>query len=114
MAPSSPGAQPQPKLYLFWQLGCPHCERALGFLHSLEEREPRFRLQTLEITGDALAAELYAKVVKRFGMTTPLVLLIIVGGRLGVSFRDAAMSGVRSKQPCPIALPAAARISSLA
>lgn len=93
VAPWSAGAEAEPKLYLFWQLGCPHCERALGFLHGLEQRRPRFRLQALEISQDPVAADSYAKVVQRFGLTTPLVPLIVVGDRLLVGFRDEATSG---------------------
>ena len=40
-------------VYLFWAIGCPHCEREIAFLKRVEAVEPRVRVHYLEITRDA-------------------------------------------------------------
>ena len=49
-------AQPSARvdLYLFWAIGCPHCEREIEFLKRLEAEEPRLQAHYLEISRDAV------------------------------------------------------------
>jgi hypothetical protein len=86
------GAQPQARAdaYLFWGIGCPHCERALDFLKRLEAEEPRLRVHYLEVTGDAANRRAFAAVVEKIALEEPAVPLTLVG--------DAAMVGYASDE----------------
>jgi cytochrome c biogenesis protein CcdA len=109
IAPLSAGADTRPTLYLFWQLGCPHCERAQTFVGALERRRPAFQVRTLEISQDPHAAELFVRVVGRLGLVAPVVPLTVIGDEWVVGFRDADSSGREIEEalsrclagPCP-------------
>ena len=80
-------AQPAARvdLYLFWAIGCPHCEREIEFLKRLEAEEPRLQAHYLEISRDAANRNAYAAVVEKIKLEDPAVPLTLVG--------DAAMAG---------------------
>lgn len=40
-------------VYLFWRDGCPHCERAIEYLHRLEAQQPQVRLHEFEVSRNA-------------------------------------------------------------
>ena len=80
-------AQPSGRvdLYLFWAIGCPHCEREIEFLKRLEAEEPRLRVHYLEVSRDAANQKAFTAVVEKFVPDDPAVPLTLVG--------DAAMVG---------------------
>jgi hypothetical protein len=80
-------AQPQERVeaYLFWGIGCPHCERGIDFMKRLEAEEPRLRVHYLEVTRDAANRRAFAAVVEKIALADPAVPLTLVG--------DAAMVG---------------------
>jgi thiol-disulfide isomerase/thioredoxin len=84
------GAQPRDRVdaYLFWGIGCPHCEREIDFLKRLEAEEPRLRVRYLEVTGDAANRKAFAAVIAKIALEDPAVPLTLVG--------DAAMVGYAS------------------
>jgi len=86
------GAQPRERVdaYLFWGMGCPHCEREIEFLKRLEAEESRLRVHYLEVTRDAANRRAFAAVVEKIALEDPAVPLTLVG--------DAAMVGYGSDE----------------
>jgi hypothetical protein len=80
-------------VYLFWALGCPHCERATTFLERLEKEEPRLRVHRLEVTRDARNREAFVRVVDRHRVVDPGVPLIVIGDRIVEGYLDDASTG---------------------
>jgi hypothetical protein len=75
------GSQAQPHevdVYLFWQTGCVHCERAIGYLAALETRAPDVRVRYLELRSDA-NRRLYGVATERLELQRLAVPLTVVG-----------------------------------
>jgi hypothetical protein len=79
--------------YVFWALGCPHCERALAFLERLEKEVPRLRVHRLEVTRDARHRETFLAIVERARIADPGVPLAVVGDRVVEGYLDDASTG---------------------
>ncbi len=96
LAPPAPRADESPAAvdaYVFWALGCPHCERALDFLERLEREVPRLRVHRLEVTRDARNREAFLAIVERARITDPGVPLAVVGDRIVEGYLDDASTG---------------------
>jgi thiol-disulfide isomerase/thioredoxin len=104
-------AQPQPRVevYLFWAIGCPHCEREIDFLKRLEAQEPRLRVHYLEVSHDARNRAALAEVVRRLAIEDPGVPLALVGDAPLVGYGNDQTSGAVLRRmvgyclanPCP-------------
>jgi glutaredoxin-related protein len=81
-------------VYLFWALGCPHCDRATAFLDRLEQAEPRVRVHRLEITRDARNRQAFLRLVDRHRVTDPGVPFVVIGDRAVEGYLDDASTGV--------------------
>jgi hypothetical protein len=94
------GAQPQERVdaYLFWGLGCPHCERAIEFFKRLEAEEPRLRVHYLEVSRDAANQEAFAAIVKKIALDEPAVPLTLVGDAVLVGYGDDETSGAEIRR----------------
>lgn len=81
LAALSAPAQPAERVdvYLFWGIGCPHCEREIAFLKRLEAEEPRLRVHYLEVTRDARNLAAFTEASRRLGIEDPGVPLALVG-----------------------------------
>jgi hypothetical protein len=79
--------------YLFWAIGCPHCERAAAFLERLEKEDARIRVHRLEITRDARNREAFLRIVERHRVTDPAVPLVVIGSRIVEGYLDDASTG---------------------
>ena len=62
-------AQGQRRLnaYVFWSKTCPHCEKALRFLHRLESTHTWLQLHTFELSEQSAHIELYHKMAALLG-----------------------------------------------
>lgn len=80
-------------VYLFWALGCPHCERAAAFLGRLEQAEPRVRVHHLEITREAPNREAFLRLVERHRVTDPGVPFVVIGDRVVEGYADDDSTG---------------------
>ncbi len=89
------GAKPadQVDVYLFWAIGCPHCERELEFLKRLEAEEPRLRVHYLELSGDAANRKAFAAVVERLALQDPAVPITLLGDAAMIGYATDATSG---------------------
>jgi len=96
LAPVAPRADESPAsvdAYLFWALGCPHCERALAFLERLEREVPRLRVHRLEVTRDTRNRDAFLEIVQRARIADPGVPLAVVGDRVVEGYLDDASTG---------------------
>ena len=61
-------AQPSARvdLYLFWAIGCPHCEREIDFLKRLEAEEPRLRVRHFKASRVAMMSLRITGVTTRY------------------------------------------------
>jgi thiol-disulfide isomerase/thioredoxin len=80
-------------VYLFWAIGCPHCEREIEFLKRLEAEEPRLRVHYLELSSDAANGKAFAMVVDRLALQDPAVPLTLVGDAAMIGYATDATSG---------------------
>jgi cytochrome c biogenesis protein CcdA len=95
-AEAGPGAQTD--VYLFWAIGCPHCEREIEFLKRLEAEEPRLRVHYLELTREPANRNAFAAVTRKFGIEDPRVPLTLVGDAAMIGYATDATSGVELKR----------------
>jgi thiol-disulfide isomerase/thioredoxin len=84
---------PAVDVYLFWALGCPHCERAMTFLERLEKEEPRLRVHRLEVTRDARSRAAFLQLADRHRVTDPGVPFIVIGDRVVEGYLDDVSTG---------------------
>jgi thiol-disulfide isomerase/thioredoxin len=94
------GAQPRERVdaYLFWGMGCPHCEREIEFLKRLEAEEPRLRVHYLEVTGNAANRRAFAAVVEKIALEDPAVPLTLVGASAMVGYGSDETSGAELRR----------------
>jgi thiol-disulfide isomerase/thioredoxin len=94
------GAQQRERVdaYLFWGIGCPHCEREIEFLKRLEAEEPRLRVHYLEVTGDAANRRAFAAVVEKIALEDPAVPLTLVGASAMVGYGSDETSGAELRR----------------
>jgi thiol-disulfide isomerase/thioredoxin len=94
------GAQPAGRVdvYLFWAIGCPHCEREIEFLKRFEAEEPRLQVHYLEVSRDAANQRAYTAVVERFVPEDPAVPLTLVGDRAMVGYATDETSGAELRR----------------
>jgi glutaredoxin len=85
---AQPAAAAPVDVQLFWQVGCPHCERALESLDRLAAASPEVRLHKLEVSRSRANAELMAQVAAQLKVEAGSVPLIVVGDRAWVGYDD--------------------------
>lgn len=92
-------AQPASRVdvYLFWRVGCPHCEHAIGFLKQWETGDARVKVHFLEIGESAGNRETFGSLVRRAGIERPGVPLIVIGETLFQGYADDATTGAELK-----------------
>lgn len=81
------------EIYVFWRVGCPHCERALAWLTEVEAARPELRVHRLEVGAEKANRELLIEVAGEFGLDRVAVPLIVVGTSPFVGFLDANSTG---------------------
>jgi glutaredoxin len=91
--PASGGPVPGVQVYLFWAEGCPHCQRAIKFLRSVQEEDPRIGVRYLEITADEFNREALFAVANKMGADRVSVPLAVIGERLTIGYLDDATTG---------------------
>jgi glutaredoxin len=99
-------------VYLFWRVGCPHCEREIEFLDRLAAANPELRLHKLEVSGSRENAALMVQAAERLRVEAGSVPLTVVGERAWVGYDErigreiAAHIAACLKSACPSSLPA--------
>jgi hypothetical protein len=88
-----PAAAAQVDVYLFWRVGCPHCEREIAFLDGLSAANPDIRVHKLEVSRDRANAALMIETAERLGVEAGSVPLTVIGSRAWVGYLDDASTG---------------------
>lgn len=86
------------EVYVFWAIGCPHCERELEFLKQIEATEPRIRVNALEVTRDAGNRRAFAAVIERLRIDDPAVPLTVIADAPMVGYASDATSGAEIRR----------------
>jgi glutaredoxin len=109
---AAPAAAAAVDVYLFWGVGCPHCEREIEFLDRLAAANPEVRLHKLEVSGSRENAALMLEAATRLAVEAGSVPLTVVGDRAWVGYDErigreiAAHVAACLKSACPSSLPA--------
>lgn len=82
------------EVYVFWQRGCAHCERALGYTMRLESAEPDIDVLYYEIRARR-NARLYRAAVEALGVERLGVPMTVVGSSAIVGYLDDASTGAQ-------------------
>lgn len=80
-------------VYLFWRVGCVHCEREIELLDRLAAANPAIRLHKLEVSRDRANAALMIQTADRLGVEAGSVPLTVIGDRAWVGYQDDATTG---------------------
>ena len=81
MPPYAPAAEPQLRVHLFWQHGCPYCEGAKADLRAIVSDKPGIRIESHELGTDARTEQIYEAALSHFGYRQAAVPLVIIGER---------------------------------
>lgn len=73
-------------VYLFWRIGCPHCERAIEHLDRIAAASPEVRLHKLEVSRSRANAAAMVQAAERLGVEVGSVPLTVVGDRGWVGY----------------------------
>lgn len=84
-------------VYFFWKDGCPHCEREKDFLTRWQGEETRVRVHYLEISRETDNYEVFAALVRQFGIERPGVPLTVVGETFFDGYNDESTTGAAIK-----------------
>ncbi len=90
-----PSALAEVKAYLFWQQGCPYCERAKVALAEIGADVPDFTLVQIELGVSAENDALFEKAVERLGIQRPAVPLFVIGDQAVLGFSTGTGTAMR-------------------
>jgi glutaredoxin len=118
---SLPAAAATVDVYLFWAIGCPHCERAIEHLDRIAAASSEVRLHKLEVSGSRANAAAMVQAAERLGVEVGSVPLTVVGDRAWVGYDerigreiDAHIAACLEKAcPSPVLVKREARIPEL-
>lgn len=103
-----PAAAQDVTVHVFWQEGCPYCERARAALSDIAAGDPGLVIDAIELGPAARANALFGRVINALGIERPGVPLVIVGDRHVTGFagpstaqRYAAVIAACRAGPCP-------------
>jgi len=80
-------------VYLYWRIGCPHCEREIEFLDRLSAANPEVRIHKLEVSRNRANADAMVQMADRLGVEAGSVPLTVIGDRAWVGYHDDATTG---------------------
>ncbi|MEZ4224336.1 MAG: thioredoxin family protein [Polyangiaceae bacterium] len=88
--PAPPDAARTVELVFFWGVGCPHCAEAEPTVRKLQSDFPQLQIRRVETRRDRNGARLFAREMRRLGVTAASVPTFVVGPRVEVGFDAAA------------------------
>jgi hypothetical protein len=65
-------------IYLFWEKGCPHCEKQIAYVARVAARDPAVHVHYLEL-GSLKNRQVYAETARSLGLRSAAVPLTVVG-----------------------------------
>jgi hypothetical protein len=84
---------PKVDVYLFWQEGCPHCEREIAFLSGWRAVDARINIHYLEISENPGNRDAFIEIIRYAGLERPVVPLTVIGGTVIDGYNDEATTG---------------------
>ncbi|WP_157933042.1 hypothetical protein [Roseovarius salinarum] len=103
-----PAAAQQVTAHVFWQEGCPYCNRARAALAEIAAQDPALGVNAIELGPSADNNRLFQRVNAALGIDRPAVPLVVIGARHQVGFAGAAttqryrdMVALCREVPCP-------------
>jgi thiol-disulfide isomerase/thioredoxin len=66
-------------MYLFWQIGCPHCEELKPFISDLEGKYPQLDIQRFEISKSQEGSDLFDEMAKAYGRKAKVTPTVFIG-----------------------------------
>jgi glutaredoxin len=75
-------------VYLFWGIGCPHCENQKRYFEGLADRFPSMRVHLFEVYQDAENRALLQAMAAAFGRDVTGVPMTFIGDEAWVGFSD--------------------------
>ncbi len=72
------------RMFVFWGIGCPHCDNQKPFLHELEERYPDLTIQKYEVLRERTHHELFISLSLAHGIEPGSVPTAFLGGKAWV------------------------------
>ncbi|BBA33188.1 uncharacterized protein sS8_1226 [Methylocaldum marinum] len=80
-------------VYFFWKDGCPHCQREKEFLRRWAGEDESIRIHYLEISRETGNYDVFAGLVRYFGIERPGVPLTVVGETFFDGYNDDSTTG---------------------
>ena len=90
----SSGVEAKVEIAVFWEPGCPYCQRAKSFLAEQAKRKGWMAINAIDVTAWEQGRDTFRQLIELYGFERAGVALIIVGGRPFLGFTDASTSGV--------------------
>jgi hypothetical protein len=88
-----PAAAAPVDVYLFWRVGCPHCEREIAFLDRLAAGNPEVRVHKLEVSHSRANARAMVETAGRLGVEAGSVPLTVIGSLAWVGYDEDSTTG---------------------
>jgi hypothetical protein len=85
-------------VYLFWRVGCPHCDREIEFLERLAAAEPRVRVHRFEVLRSAESRGLLERVGMVLRADVSAVPFTVIGDAVWIGYLDDATTGAEMKR----------------
>ena len=92
LAAALPAAADGIRAYLFWQEGCPYCERAKVALRGIAAESPDVEIVEIELGVSAEADRLFGWTVGHFGVERPGVPFVVMGEQVAVGYASGGRS----------------------
>lgn len=89
---------PSVKVFVFWQVGCPHCARARTALELIETDSADVLIAEIEVGSSPENDAIFLEVTRLLGVPRPAVPLVVVGGDYEVGFRGGGISEARYRE----------------
>lgn len=85
-------------VYLFWRVGCPHCEREIEFLDRIAAEEPAVRVRQFEVLRSPESRKLLERVGEALHADVSAVPVTVIGDAIWIGYLDDATTGVEMKR----------------
>ena len=73
-------------VYLFWDMGCPHCRKANEFLNNAKKQVPWIEVKSYELSSNSKGRLIFTQTSNYFGIMNPGVPLIVVGKKYFIGY----------------------------
>ena len=80
-------------VYLFWDIGCPHCRKANVFLNDAKKQMPWITVKSYELSSNRKGRLIFTQTNNYFGIMNPGVPLIVVGRKYFIGYDNDDTTG---------------------